>query len=149
MHRMRTRHGMRLTTALAILGVVSAAACADRTVAPEQEPVVPFAIGAAQRATLGEVLRFATRNESLAALTDREARAQVADAFARLSDRVAQNDRGGARRAIAVAREALRIYRERAGSDLSALLELETMALVLDHAEMLAGDAPGDKYEGQ
>ena len=137
----------RLAAAASI--ALSVASCADKTVGPEQEVVVPFAIGSEQRASLTGALRFAARDAALQAFAESDARAQVVAAFARLSERVEANDRSGARRAIVAAREALRLYRERAGSDLSVLLEVESMSLALDHADLLAADAPAASYQGE
>jgi hypothetical protein len=127
--------------AIAVLAF-GVASCADKTVGPEQEIVVPFAISNAQRATLTGALRFAARDAALQAMAESDARAQVVAAFARLAERVDANDRSAARRAIVAARELLRLYGERAGSDLSVLLEVESLSLALDHAELLAADAP-------
>src|SRR5918999_5931005 len=141
---------MRATRLAAVVSVIATAslagACADEALAPVQETIVPFAIDDAQRTTLTSVLRSAANADSPSALADRDARSGVLAAFERLSERVAQNDRGGARRAIGAAREALRAYGERAPSDLGALLELEALSLALDHAELLAGDAPSSHY---
>ncbi len=138
---------IRLAAAVSVLGIASlAAACADDALAPDQEVIIPFAIDDAQRTTLAGVLRSAARGESVSALAHRDAQARVVAAFERVSERVAQNDRGGARRAIGAAREALRAYGERAPSDLGALLELEALSLALDHAELLAGDTPASHY---
>ena len=137
---------IRMATALSVLGIVSlTAACADDALAPEHE-VVPFAIDDVQRATLTNLLRAAARGELQSALIDDGARARVMAELERLSERVAQNDRDGARRAIQTTRAALRAFGERAPSDPGVLLELEALALVLDHTEMLAGDAPGSLY---
>ena len=140
-----TRATRLAATASIALGIAS---CADKTVGPEQELVVPFAISNAQRATLTGALRFAARDAALQALAESDARARVVAAFARVAERVEANDRSGARRAILSARDALRSYRELAVSDLSVLLELESMSLALDHAELLAADAPAASYEG-
>lgn len=141
-----TRATRLAATASIALGIAS---CADTPVGPEQEVVVPFAISNAQRATLTGALRFAARDAALQALGESEARARVVAAFARVTERVDANDRSGARRAIVAARDALRLYRERAGPDLSALIEVESMSLALDHAELLAGDAPAASYESE
>jgi hypothetical protein len=137
---------MRLT-AVSVLGFAALAACADNPVAPEHEVIVPFAIDAVQRMTLASLLHSATRDESLRTLTYLDARARVVAAFERLSERVAQNDRGGAHGAIRGAREALRAYTERAPSDVGAGLELAALTLALDHAEALAGDSPEVLYD--
>ena len=137
----------RLAAAVSVFAIASlGSACADHALAPEREVFVPFAIDDAQRMTLTSVLRSATRDEALGALVDRDARARLVAAFERLTERVANNDRGGAQRAIPAAREALRAYVALAPSNLGALLELEALSLALDHAEMLAGDAPASLY---
>ena len=141
---------MRATRLAAVVSVLATAslagACADEALAPVQETIVPFAIDDAQRTTLTSVLRSAANADSPSALADRDARSRVLAAFERLSERVAQNDRDGARRAIHTARAALRVFGERAPSDPGVLLELQALALALDHTEMLAGDAPGSLY---
>jgi hypothetical protein len=136
-----------MAAAVLALGIASnAAACADAPLAPEREVIVPFAIDDIQRTTLTSVLRSATTVDAPSAFTDGDARARVMREFERLSERVAQNDRDGARRAIHTARAALRVFGERAPSDPGVLLELQALALALDHTEMLAGDAPGSLY---
>ena len=136
----------RLALAVSMLGITALAACADDALAPEQQVIVPFAIDDAQRATLTSVLRAAARGELQSAFTDGDARARVLAEFERLSERVAQNDRDGARRAIQTARAALHAFGERTPPDPGVLLELEALTLALDHTEMLAGDAPGSPY---
>ena len=137
----------RLAAAVSVFAVASlGSACGDHPVAPEREVIVPFAIDDAQRTTLTSVLRSATREELLGALADRDARARLVAAFERLTERVANNDRGGAQQAIRAAREALRAYGALAPSDLAALLELGALSLALDHAEMLSGDASASLY---
>ena len=129
----------RLAAAVSVFGIASlGSACAD-ALGPEREVIVPFAIDDAQRTTLTSVLRSATRDELLGALVDRDARARLVAAFERLTERVANNDRGGAQRAIRAAREGLHAYGALTPSDLGALLELAALSLALDHAEMLAG----------
>jgi hypothetical protein len=137
---------IQLATALSALGIAALAACADNPVAPEREVIVPFAIDDVQRMTLTSVLRAAAQGALQSASTDDDARARVTREFEQLAERVAQNDRGGARRAIQTARAALREFGDRALSNPGVLLELQALALALDHAEMLAGDAPGSLY---
>lgn len=133
----------RITTAAAV-GAAAwlVASCADKVAGPDPQIGVPFAISDEQRSALSTAVRYATRNESVAALAHREGAAQIVAAFARLSDRIAENDRVGARRAIEMARSALDSYRHRAPSDLAGLLEVELMSLALYNAELLAGDTP-------
>ena len=138
---------IRMATALSVLGIATlAAACADDTLAPQRQVIPPFAIDDVQRMTLTSVLRAAARGDLQSAPTDGGARARVTTELERLAERVAQNDRDGARRAIRAARAALREFGERAPSDPGVLLELQALALALDHTEMLAGDAPGSLY---
>jgi hypothetical protein len=131
------------TAAVSIVGAAwMLAACTDNAVAPEQEPIVPFAISDEQRSALAGALQFAMRDESLGVLADRDAAARIVAALRELADRVARNDRGGAQLAVERARSALRSYREHAASDAAGLLEAEMLSLTLDHVELLAGDAP-------
>jgi hypothetical protein len=136
----------RLALAVSVLGITALTACADDALAPEQQVIVPFAIDDVQRTTLIGVLRSAANVDAPSAFTDGDARARVMTEFDRLSERVAQNDRDGARRAVRTARAALRAFEEGAPSDPGVLLELQALALALDHTEMLAGDAPGSLY---
>jgi hypothetical protein len=132
----------RIATAVSIVGVASLVGCTDKVTAPQEDVVVPFAISAEQRSELTAALIFATRESSLNLLARSDAAADVTTAFASVAARVTANDRRGAQRAIETARAALRRYREVAASELAESIELEAMALALDHAEQLTGESP-------
>jgi hypothetical protein len=116
-------------------------ACGDAISGPGTE-VVPFAIAEEQRTALTAAVRFATRGEILGALEDQEGTAEIATAFTRLADRIADNDLNGARRALDEARGALNEYRQRSAPGSAGLVEIEMMAMTLEHVALLAASAP-------
>ena len=127
-------------------GITAAAwlviACADKVAGPRPEIIVSFSISEEQRAALSAALAFVSRPESVNALADREGAARIGAALAGLADRVARNDRRGARLSLDAARSALAAYRERAPVDVAGLLEIETMSLALEHVALLISDSP-------
>ena len=135
----------RLRTTLSLLGAATLAACADLATGPE--PRAPFAIDARLRAELAGALGHAGSDASLGALADRAAAARIGAAFALVAEHVSRDDRDGARRAIAAARETIDAAREGGAADPAGMLQVEALRLVLAHAELLARDgAPGALY---
>ena len=111
-----------------------AAACADR-VAGVDDGLVPLEMSAEQRRALASGLLFAARGEGGCA--ERAGTMSLTDALDRLVERIHQNDAEGARAALADARAALEEQRVAAGEDPIALMEVERMALALEHAARL------------
>lgn len=140
-------HRTRIGTAISLVAcVLLAASCADKTVGPDAEMIVPFAISDAQRTDLAAALRFAMRDDALSALADHEGAARIAASLADLVRCIDANDRSGTLRRIHAIRSELRSYRDRGGGDAGKVLAVETVSLALDHAEMLAAIAPAALY---
>ena len=137
-----TMRPARLATLAAVLGAAALiASCAADVLGPG-DPRVPFAIASTQRAELAAAIRFAVPAAS-SALPDRT---PLADAFGALADRVAADDRDGAREAIAMARSALTSARAQSPGP-AAAIELEMMSLTLEHVTLLAADMPAMLYQ--
>jgi hypothetical protein len=117
-------------------------ACADRVAGPPTEVIVPFAIDAERRAALSAALVFVSRSQSMNALADREGAARISEALVRLGDRIVHNDLNGTQLALDAARGAVDGYRARAITDAAEQVEIETMALALEHVALLATKAP-------
>ena len=133
-------------TALSIVSCVLTTSCADKTVGPDAELVVPFAISDARRTDLAAALRFAMRDDALSALADRDVAARIAASLADLARRVDANDRSGTLRGIHHVRSELRSYRDRGGDDAGRMLTVVSLSLALDHAEILAAIVPAALY---
>ena len=137
----------RIAPVAATLGLAwLAISCADQVLGPPDDSRAPFAIDAARRAELVAAIRFAIPSPSGGMLADPAGAATIAEALDDLADRVAADDRDGARRAIESVRSAVARYRESAPSDAAGALALESISLTLYHVEMLAVDAPAPLY---
>ena len=123
-------------------------ACGDEPtrpalVAAARDESASFAISAEERGQLGAALVFA-RESANRGLQQREAADHVTAAFATLAERVEADDRAGAERALAAARQSIKRYREHAGSDVGvADADLEAMTLTLDRASALVHERAG------
>lgn len=135
--------GKRLAAAAAVAAAGwLVIACADRVAGPRGEIIVPFAISEEQRAALSAALEYASRDESMNALGDRDGAARISAALTRLADRIAHNDLNGAQIALHAARGALSAYREQSSTNGAGMVEIETMALALEHVALLATGVP-------
>jgi hypothetical protein len=111
-----------------------ATGCKGDPTGPEYQVEPTPTISRLERDFLGASMRYATE-QSLLALSAREAGARVSEAFAALAERLEKGDRAGAIRAIATARRMVSRYREIDGEAGDAAPELEAMTLTLDQTE--------------
>ena len=139
--RPRAHIARRLLATAASAGAVAwlAAACADRITGPGEE-LVPLAITDQQRSALAAGLTFAAHGGS--AMAGHGDAAALATAFDRLVERIDRNDARGARRALEDARAALDVRRAGARDPL-AQMEVERMALALEHVALLVNARAG------